>query len=429
MRKHIKEFVLTIFILSVMLLSACGESEQPTPTDKSTENKIPTEAAATTGETASENTNEFSNEDENYIISCDGEDNYIIPEFPRYTADRNVSDGIEIDSTLASAIRQELGYESDYILTLNDLESILSLYIFETPVTSVKGISLLKNLSDIRISSGYIDDINELTTLENLVTIDIANCYIKDIPDLSGCSELTSLYLCGNLIEDISPLSNIPSLRYVSIESNHIRSIEPIKDVEYLELLAIQSNCILDYDTISENASLIAAIDNASQSSYAEALYTEHRAKEIVSSLPEDASELQKEAAIYKYVMETMVFDDSMRPSHAYGYQGLIEGSGVCGDYAEMFCLLANHAGIETYMCFSDDHAWNIVRIDGTYYHCDALWDENMTEWTHFNKSTCYMLNLPSHTHDLRRYPICEESMSPLAYCDYMISSVTDGLN
>ena len=49
--------------------------------------------------------------------------------------------------------------------------------------------------------------------------------------------------------------------------------------------------------------------------------------------------------------MESMVYDESMRPAHAYGYAGIVEGKGVCGDYAEMFCLLANHAGIEAYVC------------------------------------------------------------------------------
>lgn len=394
------------------------------------------------GEQADENTYQFSNEFETYTVSWDGEDNLHIegtyfngdfergakdsygenddrtPDIAPYEADQNTENGIEIDASLASAVRNELGFEKEHCLTLEDLESITSLYIFDEPVTTIKGISLLKNLCDIRISSGYIEDISELAKLENLDTIDIANCYIKEIPDLSGCHALTSLYLSGNMIEDISPIADIPSLRYVNLESNHIRSIEPLKDVANIELLAIQSNCILDYASISDNSALISAIDNGSQSVYAESLDMENRAKQIVASLPDGLDALQTEAAIYKYVMENMVYEEAIRPAHAYGYSGLVEGKGVCGDYAEMFCLLANHAGIDAYLCYSDDHAWNIVKIGEKYYHCDALWDDDMAEWTHFNRSTGYMLNLPSHMYDVKRYPICNESMSILEYYD-----------
>ena len=72
----------------------------------------------------------------------------------------------------------------------------------------------------------------------------------------------------------------------------------------------------------------------------------------------------------------------------------------------------------EAYECGSDTHAWNIVKIDGVYYHCDALWDENVDEWIYFNKSTGYIYNLPDRMHDLRRYPICDVSISVLEYCD-----------
>ena len=500
MRRFLRKIVAVTVLSGVMLMSACGKSDETNPEKSSAETWKPNGETTTTGEKENEksvldgfynctkseepffrvdfevqkkdegyravfyaqytdvdlydcgeilygkktdeNIFEFSNEYETYTVSWDGKDklnikgtyfngdyergekdgygdDYMIPDIAHYEADKNVETGIEIDSTLASAVRKELGYESEHCLTLEDLESVLSLYIFDEPVTSIKGISLLKNLIDLRISSGFIEDISELAKLENLETIDIANCYIKEIPDLSDCHKLTTLYLLGNLIEDISPIADIPSLRYVSMESNHIRSIEPLKNMENLEILAIQSNCILDYAAVSESNALIAAIDYGSQSTYAESLDIENRAKQIVASLPEALDEIQKEAAIYKYVMESMVYDESMRPAHAYGYAGIVEGKGVCGDYAEMFCLLANHAGIEAYVCYSEDHAWNIVKIDGKYYHCDSLWDDDMAEWTHFNRSTGYMFNLPSHMFDVRRYPACDESMSVLEYCEY----------
>lgn len=352
------------------------------------------------------------------IISDNTGDDYITPDIPRFEADNNVEEGIEIDSTLAIAIRLELGYDNDVKLTCSDLESVTYLASFENPVTSVKGISLLKNLEELHLGRGYVTDISELAQLKNIRYIDITGCYITEIPDFSDCRELESLYLGGNLIEDISPLAAMQSLKYVNLDNNRIKRVESIKNVTSLEMLMIENNCIVDYSTLKENQSIIDAINNGSQGSYEEAVMLENKAKEVVDSLPDNLTELETEIELYKYIMNNMVYDESERPAHSYGYSFLIDGRGVCGDYAEGFCLLANHAGLEAYVCASDTHAWNIVKIDGKYYHCDSLWDDDAVQWNYFNKSTSYIYNVPEHTYDLQRYPICDESMSVLEYCD-----------
>ena len=160
------------------------------------------------------------------------------------------------------------------------------------------------------------------------------------------------------------------------------------------------------------------AYDNGAQGSYEQALSLENRVKEIVDTFPKGLSELEIEKLVYKYVKDNMYFTEDIKQPAVYGYNAIMNGWGVCGDYSEAFALIANHAGIETYNCFSDTHAWNIVKIDGVYYHCDALWDENVSEWEYFNKSTGYIYNIDDHMHNLRRYPICEISMSVLEYMD-----------
>ena len=395
------------------------------------------------GDKTADNTYVFSGEDESYTVVWDGEDaltiegtyfngkyergekdgygedDYMIADIPHYEADVNVESGIEIDSTLAAIIRLQLGYEADKVLSYSDLDSITYISSSEEPVTSLKGISQLKNLQEISIGEGYITDISELAQLENIRFVGIYNCYVTEIPDLSECENLESLYLGGNMIEDVSPLADIKSLKYVDLNSNFITSIEPLKDVTHLEMLCIESNCIIDYDSIKDSQALIDAYNYGAQGSYEEALALENRAKEIVASFPEGLSDLETEITIYKYIIENMDYDDYDRPTKAFGYDGIVNGKGVCGDYAEAFALLANHAGIETYKCASEDHAWNIVKIDGTYYNCDALWDEDNTEWMYFNKSTGYMYGIPSHMYDVRKYKISDISMSVLEYCDY----------
>ncbi len=394
------------------------------------------------GDKTSDNTYKFVATDEEYIVTWDGGDNltvdgtFVNGKFERgqrdgygeddyaemdiltYEPDKNVEDGIEIDLTLADAVRNELGYGKDEKLTYEDLESVTYIAAWEQVISSVKGISLLKNLEEIHIGSSYVSDISEMAKLEKIKFIDVTNCYIKEIPDFSECKNLSSLYLGGNMIKDVSPLTKIHSLKSVDLNNNFITSIEPLKTITYLEMLCIDMNHILDYRSIKDSVQLIKAYNYGAQGSYEQALQVENKVKEIVASFPKDLSELELEKVIYKYVKDHMVFDDSVKPPSVFGYCGIMNGWGVCGDYAEVFALIANHAGLESYVCGSDTHAWNIVKVEGIYYHCDALWDEDVTDWTHFNKSTGYISNLPDHAHDLLRYPICEMSMSVLEYCD-----------
>ena len=387
-----------------------------------------------------DDTYEFTCEDEKYAITWDGmdqltitgnefggiyergvrdgygESEYTVKEIPNYVSDKNVEDGIELDATLGQAIRAELDLSLDHVLTYDDLESVTYLATWDYEIVSLKGIAYLKNLEEIRMGTNYISDIGEMTKLSNIRVIDIGYSYVKDIPDFSQCYKLSELYLGGNMIEDLSSIAKIPNLEFLDVNNNFITSIEPLKNAKSLKTLCIYDNCILDYSAVADCGFLVNAYDNCVQCTFDDALTLEKRSKEIVATFPKGVSELELEKYIYNYIKDNMYYSENLRSTNAFGYYGIMEGAGVCGDYAEAFALLANHAGLEAIECGSDTHAWNIVKVDGKYYHCDALWDEDVEEWTHFNKSTGYISNLPSHTHDVRRYPICEMSMSKLEY-------------
>lgn len=376
MKKSKIFFILSVVIVAVTGCSINKTDTPPVNTDFSTEN--------TQTESRSE-----SQEDEN----------------SEYPIDDNVEDGIVIDLSLANAIRNELGHDSDYTLTYSDLESVTNIGAFFEPINSLKGISQLVSLTSLSISSGNINDISELGELKNLNTIDISNCYIDEIPDLSGCINLENVYLTCNLIEDVSPLCGIKTLKYVYLTDNRISSIAPMAEMSNLIGLGIDNNCILDYESIKDNTNLIRAINEGSQCTYAQCIEVETKAKAIVATFPKDISELELEKIIYQYVIDNMEFEFTNKPASAFAYHGITDGVGVCGDYAELFCMLACHSGIEAYTCGSETHAWNIVKIDGEYYHCDTLWDEPEDEWIYFNVSKEYILTIPDHTYDTKKFP------------------------
>ena len=50
---------------------------------------------------------------------------------------------------------------------------------------------------------------------------------------------------------------------------------------------------------------------------------------------------------------------------------------GVCADYAMLFTALCDRVGIKSSEVESDEqwHAWNLVQIDGVWYHIDTCWN------------------------------------------------------
>lgn len=56
----------------------------------------------------------------------------------------------------------------------------------------------------------------------------------------------------------------------------------------------------------------------------------------------------------------------------------LYNGKGVCNAYAYLYEYIMHKYNIESYVTSSDsmNHAWNIVKIDGSYYHVDCTWDD-----------------------------------------------------
>ncbi len=59
-------------------------------------------------------------------------------------------------------------------------------------------------------------------------------------------------------------------------------------------------------------------------------------------------------------------------------YGTLVNRLSVCQGYAKTYQYLLNQLGIENYLCSSEKlvHVWNIVELDGVYYHVDVTYDD-----------------------------------------------------
>lgn len=152
---------------------------------------------------------------------------------------------------------------------------------------------------------------------------------------------------------------------------------------------------------------------------------TEKKAKqlyEIVTCIMNECiddsmTDFEKEVALHDYLVEHCKYSqDVSQPSgsdiyRAYG--ALVNGDAVCNGYAEALQLLFACAGIESQFVIGTadevDHAWNLVRLDGVWYHLDATWNdplpdqEGVAVHSFFNVTDEIMEQ--SHTWNREEYP------------------------
>ena len=108
----------------------------------------------------------------------------------------------------------------------------------------------------------------------------------------------------------------------------------------------------------------------------------------------EGLSDYEKIKEIYKFVMDHMKYSTTTVGVHTV--TGFAEGKGVCQAYAIGLYILLEKAGIEARYVFGPLHAeyingythhvWNMVNLEGQWYHLDATWDDGQVEedWRYF---------------------------------------------
>ena len=89
--------------------------------------------------------------------------------------------------------------------------------------------------------------------------------------------------------------------------------------------------------------------------------------------------------AYHEYLTSTVAyayedyFNGTISANHGYDmYGALVKHSCVCQGYAETMFYLLREAGLSCAIASSGNinHAWNIVKIHGKWYHIDATWDD-----------------------------------------------------
>ena len=108
------------------------------------------------------------------------------------------------------------------------------------------------------------------------------------------------------------------------------------------------------------------------------------KVNEVVASVvTADMSQRDKASALHDWLTDNAYYDTTFT---YFGPEGvLLHQTGVCQSYTEAYQLLLEKAGIESRVMTGmarnsegglESHAWNLVKIDGTWRHVDVTWDD-----------------------------------------------------
>lgn len=191
----------------------------------------------------------------------------------------------------------------------------------------------------------------------------------------------------------------VPSVEPDSDHPDRVKFTQPGKDDMSL------------YDTSAIRAAW-ASGDPSGLSQYDRETYD--AAKAILGEILADGmTDMEKETAIYYWLVNHVDYDwrhqDIMAKTPRSSYEphgGLVDCTAVCLGYATSFQLLMDLAGVECITVVGaafrseEDHAWNMVRLNGEWYCVDVTWDANGREqlgpgepedWDYFNVTSDWM--------------------------------------
>ncbi|WP_167615693.1 transglutaminase domain-containing protein [Exiguobacterium aurantiacum] len=106
----------------------------------------------------------------------------------------------------------------------------------------------------------------------------------------------------------------------------------------------------------------------------------EEKIDQVVEEIPTGLNDYEKVKYVNDFVVLNTAYNLYSVASPFTPYSILFNGEGVCEGYALTTLLLLEAAGVEARYISGEAgtelHAWNLVKLDGAWYHLDTTWND-----------------------------------------------------
>ena len=87
-------------------------------------------------------------------------------------------------------------------------------------------------------------------------------------------------------------------------------------------------------------------------------------------------SDLEKEIRIIEWLVGNCSYEKGEDWSRGTAYSCIVLGKAQCSGYADAFLQTAKLCGLDVRYVYNERHAWNLVKLDGDWYHVDVTWED-----------------------------------------------------
>ena len=105
------------------------------------------------------------------------------------------------------------------------------------------------------------------------------------------------------------------------------------------------------------------------------------KVEEIISeNINDTMSDKEKIRVIHDYIINHTKYDKTKGGNSHLAYGALIDGSAICGGYTDAMSIFLYRFNIPNFKISTEEHIWNVVYLDGNWYHLDLTWDDPVNE-------------------------------------------------
>lgn len=99
----------------------------------------------------------------------------------------------------------------------------------------------------------------------------------------------------------------------------------------------------------------------------------------IIDNINDTMSTTDKIKVFHDFIINNTIYDESKNENSYNAYNLITTGKSICGGYSDIMAIYLNKLGIQNYRITSSNHIWNLILLDGVWYHLDATWDDPVT--------------------------------------------------
>lgn len=150
-------------------------------------------------------------------------------------------------------------------------------------------------------------------------------------------------------------------------------------------------------------------LTNAEQEKYVDA-----QVAAIVANVPKETmSDFDKVKFVNDYIVKNTEYSTESIISPHSACAVIKEGKGVCQGYALLALKMLQAFGVETQYVvgevYTGGHAWNLVKVDGEWYHLDTTWNDPVPDRGNVVRYQYFLVNDTTmkldHSWDSSAYP------------------------